>query len=136
MQDERMNLFAYGTLMWPEVLEAVTGRRMTGEKMTLSGYKRLRVKGERYPVVIDSARDSVEGVFYRNLSTREFQCLDRFEGEQYDRIEQTFGAERAFVYVLSKDWKHIAEIEVWGPEHLTEEDLAAFLQEYKGGLTG
>ncbi|MDF7822959.1 gamma-glutamylcyclotransferase [Pontiellaceae bacterium B12227] len=121
-----MNLFAYGTLMWPEVLEAVMGRRMTGGSSTLPGYTRLRAKERHYPVVIQCLEDSVEGVLYTGLTEREFQCLDAFEGEEYDRIEVELGGVRAQVYVLSNAWKHIATHEPWTPDQLRPEHVALF----------
>lgn len=127
-----MNLFAYGTLMWPEVLEAVMGRRMAGEKVTLAGYKRLRVKGQHYPVMLESPDDSVNGVLYNGLTEEEFHCLDAFEGVEYDRTEVALGEGTAFAYVLSNDWKHIADSCLWKPEQLRPEELAMFCEEYKG----
>ncbi|MDF7799646.1 gamma-glutamylcyclotransferase [Pontiellaceae bacterium B1224] len=127
-----MNLFAYGTLMWPDVLEAVMGRRLNGEKATLSGYTRRRVKGQHYPAVFQASEESVEGILYTGLTGKEFQCLDAFEGVEYERVELAFGDTTAFVYVLSNDWKHIAESEHWLPEMLKPEHLSAFCSEYKG----
>ena len=72
-----MNLFAYGTLMWPGVLEAVTGRRLKGVNAILEGYIRLRVKGQHYPVVVPSPGDSVEGILYSGLTEGELRALDR-----------------------------------------------------------
>ena len=46
-----MNLFAYGTLMVPEVLRAVTGREFTWREAVLRGYVRLTVRGQSYPGV-------------------------------------------------------------------------------------
>lgn len=118
--------------MWPEVLEAVTSRCMIGTKAVLEGYTRRGVKGEHYPVVIPSLEDSVEGVLYEGLTTQEFQALDIFEGEAYDRVAHIFNGTAAFVYVLSKDWKHIVDSNPWHPEELNAEHLAAFCSEYKG----
>lgn len=127
-----MNLFAYGTLMWPDVLEAVTGRRMAGEKITLAGYKRLRAKDRHYPVILRSPEDSVSGVLYTGLTEEEFQCLDAFEGVEYDRTEVALGEGTAFAYVLSNDWKHIADSKPWIPDPLRPEDVAMFCKEYTG----
>ena len=118
--------------MWPEVLEAVTGKRMTGTKTVLEGYTRRRVKGEHYPVVIRSLEDSVEGVLYEGLTEEAFRALDIFEGEAYERVAHAVNGTLAFVYVLSDDWKHIAEFRAWHPEDVQPEHLAAFCSEYKG----
>lgn len=127
-----MNLFAYGTLMWPDVLEAVTGRRMEGRKITLSGYKRVRVKDQHYPVILQSEEDSVEGILYLHLTEEEFRCLDAFEGMEYDRTEVLLGEDNAFAYVLSNDWEHVADSTPWKPEDMRPEHLAMFCEEYRG----
>jgi gamma-glutamylcyclotransferase (GGCT)/AIG2-like uncharacterized protein YtfP len=129
-----MNLFTYGTLMWPEVMKAVSGRRPAGEDAVLAGYRRLRVKGEVYPVIVPSADDSVEGLLYRGLDEEALRRLDRFEGEEYERVEVQVGAETAYAYVLSKHCRHIAEDTPWQPEQLAPEHIAAFCSDYKGWL--
>ncbi len=129
---ETNNLFAYGTLMWPEVLEAVIGRKPTGKPATLPGFKRLRVRGECFPVIVKSPDDSVDGILYENLTGPEFALLDRFEGEEYDRAELPVGGIAAQVYVLCEKWAHIAEPVLWQPSDFTPEHRAAFCAEYKG----
>jgi gamma-glutamylcyclotransferase (GGCT)/AIG2-like uncharacterized protein YtfP len=127
-----MRLFAYGTLMWPEVLEAVIGRQLDGSPATLSGYLRLRVKGEHFPAVIPSEQDDVEGVLYENLCAEDFRLLDRFEGEEYDRKGVRIEDMDAQVYVLAARWHHLAEQQPWYASEMQPEHLAAFCQAYKG----
>ncbi len=123
-----MNVFAYGTLMWPEVLEAVTGLQLAGEPHTLMGYKRLRVKGEIYPVIVPSAGDSVDGVLYQDVDVSALGRLDVFEGEAYNRIIESISGTDAWVYVLSDRWRHIADSKCWFPEQLTQDQLAGFMK--------
>lgn len=118
--------------MWPEVLESVMGRRLAGTRAVLNGYTRRRVKGQHYPVVYPAAEDAVEGVLYEGLTAQEFRALDAFEGAEYDRVELDFDGTPAFVYVLSDDWKHIADSRCWKPEDLQPEHLAQFCSDYKG----
>lgn len=127
-----MNLFAYGTLMWPEVLEAVIGRRPEGVKAVLGGYLRLRISGACYPAIVPSEGGRVEGVVYRSLNAAEYERLDRFEGEEYERTTVMAGGIAAQAYVLSPSWLHLAEPVPWNPEDLHPEQLAAFRREYKG----
>ncbi len=130
--ETKMNLFAYGTLMWPEVLAAVMGRRMESAPAVLKDHKRLRVKGQCYPAVVPSQGDSVEGALYRGLTAEEFRRLDLFEGAEYDRIKHDFDGAPAFVYVLSAEHARLAAAEPWDPAMMTPEALAAFCSEYKG----
>ncbi len=125
-------LFAYGTLMWPVVLESVIGRRLEGVPAILEGFIRLRVKGEHYPVIVPSATDVVEGMIYVGLTATDFQHLDRFEGEAYDRVTVQAGGAHAQAYVLSDRWRHLADDCRWYPEQLGPEKLSAFCAEYEG----
>ena len=121
-----MNLFAYGTLMWPEILEAVAGRRLEGSPAVLEGYSRFRVKGEPYPVVIPSPKGTVEGVLYQELTPEEFRRLDAFEGVEYNRVEIRLNDRPAFVYVLSEEWRQIVDFRPWIPADQEQEVLARF----------
>lgn len=130
-----MNLFAYGTLMWPEVFETVVGRRQKGGPCVLRGYSRRRLRGVHYPAIIpDDSAAVVEGRLYRNLSELEFSRLDRFEGDEYDRVDVCVDGVEAQAYVLSKHVRHLATEETWHPDHLRAEHLASFCEEYKGWI--
>lgn len=122
------NLFAYGTLMWRDVLESVIGRRLQGERAVLSGYRRLCVKGEWYPAVVPSEGDTVEGLLYRGITESEIILLDAFEGSEYNRTEEWLCGTSALVYVLSPVWSHIADARPWFPEMLKPEQVASFIQ--------
>jgi gamma-glutamylcyclotransferase (GGCT)/AIG2-like uncharacterized protein YtfP len=127
-----MNLFAYGTLMWPEVIAAVVNRPLSGMPATLHGFLRIRVKGERYPALVDShSNDAVEGLLYCGLTRADFRQLDRFEGGQYDRREVCIGSDQAQVYVLSRALRHLADFRPWRPEDMEAECLEAFCREYQ-----
>lgn len=127
-----MQLFAYGTLMWPEVMQSVVGRRLLGVSARLSGYRRLRVKGEHYPVIIASLEDTVDGILYTDLSEHEFELLDQFEGEEYERVSVRIGNSEAQVYVLADGWWHIVNPCIWRAEDVRPEHLRSFCNEYKG----
>ena len=126
-------LFAYGTLMWPKVMASVIGHSsLQGQPATLHGYVCQRVKGEHYPVILPSEGDSVEGIVYSELSAQDFQHLDRFEGEEYDRITVIIDGQSTCVYALSDAWSYIAEPQYWHPDQVSPEHLNAFCREYKG----
>lgn len=132
-----MKLFAYGTLMWPEVLQAVVGRRLYGIPAVLSGFERKRVKGELYPALVASQPgDVVEGILYLDLAEEEFRYLDRFEGEEYDRQTVRIGKAHAQVYVLADAWLHRADTRAWHPEDMQTDRLEAFCLAYKSGYNG
>jgi gamma-glutamylcyclotransferase (GGCT)/AIG2-like uncharacterized protein YtfP len=81
-----MHLFAYGTLMCPDIMTEVSGLQLPTTFATLRGYRRLRVKGEDYPALVPDATGLVSGVIYRGITETAWTLLDRFEGEMYARV--------------------------------------------------
>ncbi len=110
-------LFAYGTLMFPEVQRAVIGREPPMKEAILRGYKRLRVKGQNYPGIIESANSVVRGRLLQGLTEEELLRIDEYEGEEYERttaiIQTAKGPVDAFVYVIKGQYRHILSDEEW-----------------------
>jgi gamma-glutamylcyclotransferase (GGCT)/AIG2-like uncharacterized protein YtfP len=131
-----MNLFVYGTLMWPEIMAEVIGRKMDGRPAVLHDVRRFRVKDQVYPSLVTDPGFTVEGVVYTGLSDAELAALDRFEGPEYDRREVTVqcGAERlsAGVYFTSEAGMKLLEPDEWTPEDLPPDNLRCFRSSYKG----
>ena len=103
------NLFAYGTLRDKEVQETVFGRVLTGIPDKLIGYavKEILIEEEfgmtEYPIIIatQNPEDSISGVLYQ-LSPRELQLADTYEGIHYKRIEvELHSNEIVWVYSAS-----------------------------------
>ncbi len=65
MKTADMNIFAYGTLMIPSVMYAVTGRHFRSQKAILKDYARFTVKGESYPGIIPVMNAITEGKIYK-----------------------------------------------------------------------
>ncbi len=100
-----MRLFAYGTLMIPAVMQAVTGSSFAAREATLGGYARFRVRGEAFPGAIRFAGHQIEGMLYEGLDPATMRLLDRFEGTLYRRRLVRLAAEApedvvAVVYVI------------------------------------
>jgi gamma-glutamylcyclotransferase (GGCT)/AIG2-like uncharacterized protein YtfP len=128
-------LFAYGSLMYPEVWRLVTGGGHPREPARIDGFNRRRRKGEVYPVVYTGS-ESVDGILYWGLSAGELERLDRFEGSEYERrrVATTTAAGRrveAWVYLFTGDPRELAE-DPWDPGWFEREGLAVFLGRYRG----
>jgi hypothetical protein len=122
------SLFAYGTLVFPEVLRAVAGRTMAGEPATLAGFSRRGVIGEIFPAIVEAReQDRVAGVLYAGLVPGEWLRLDRFDGDLYERRLVTEAGRQAFTYVLAPPWRHRLAAEPWDPASFARDHLAAFL---------
>ena len=140
-------LFAYGTLLFPEVLRAVTGRRLAGRPATLDRFVRRGVTGELFPAVVEANDgDSVRGLLYLELDERDWRTLDRFEGALYERCAVIVRCEsgvrpgpssrapspaadecHAFTYVLGETSRHRLGPDAWDEESFAREHLAALV---------
>ncbi len=79
------NVFAYGTLMLPEIMRALLGRVPQGEAVQLTGYARHPILGEPYPGVIAAQDSVVYGILWRDIAATEIALLDAWEGPYYER---------------------------------------------------
>jgi gamma-glutamylcyclotransferase (GGCT)/AIG2-like uncharacterized protein YtfP len=131
------HLFAYGSLMCPDIMGLVSGLSLPGEPAVLTGYRRCKVRGEPYPAVLVDSDASVTGILYRNLNEPAWQRLDRFEGEMYRRLEiqVRLGDEscaRAGVYVIQPAYHHHLSLEDWSFDEFLREGKARFECDYRG----
>jgi gamma-glutamylcyclotransferase (GGCT)/AIG2-like uncharacterized protein YtfP len=128
-----MRLFAYGTLMRCAILADVVGRVLEGKPAVLEGYKRMRVKHELYPVLVaGAASDAVAGLLYEGLESTDWLKLDRFEGEEYQRITVLVDNSEAEVYLLAEGYEHIVSDEEWVLESFDRDEEARFRASYRG----
>lgn len=81
-----MNVFTYGSLMFPEVWEKVVRGRYRSAQATAHGHVRFAVRGETYPGMVEAQGQSVNGVVYFDVAQEDIAALDVFEGEQYRRV--------------------------------------------------
>ncbi|MGD8894123.1 MAG: gamma-glutamylcyclotransferase [Desulfobacterales bacterium] len=80
-----LNIFAYGTLMIPSLMYAVTARHFGSQKAILRNYARFTVKGESYSGIIPVTDAITEGIIYFNVDELSLRRLDTFEGDLYQR---------------------------------------------------
>lgn len=78
-------LFVYGTLQHPPVIGALLGRVPEATAAMIDGYRAAPLRGRVFPgLVVDPASKAVGHVI--EVSDSEVDVLDRFEGEQYERV--------------------------------------------------
>lgn len=132
-----MDLFTYGSLMFPEVWERVTGLCGAGQPASLADHAARRIRGQTYPALVKAAGESTEGVLYADVSPEAVARLDAFEGHFYERVMVGVsvgdGAKTsAWVYRAAQpDDPEILE-EGWDPERFQRDHLARFLRDDPG----
>lgn len=88
-------LFAYGTLLRPEIQEKLFGRVIHGQRETLPGYRRtlINLGGAVYPNIKPEGTSSVDGQVLL-LTARELLAADRYEGTEFERKRVTLESGR------------------------------------------
>ena len=133
-----MNIFCYGTLMFPEVWSVVVKGQYTARVGYINGYERRAVKAETYPCVIAaSANERLQGVVYLDVDTTDVLRLDRFEGAYYRRINTPCSFEdgsdgEVDVYLFRDAYHHLVSSRPWDLEQFKKSGMAKFLADYKG----
>lgn len=115
-------LFAYGTLMFPEIWDSVVGRDVTVRQARLRGHRALCVIGYDFPGLVPAdPSEIVPGLLYEGLSGDEFGALDDYEASMYDRVivEVELGGEdsprTAFTYRVKEARRSELSDEIWSP---------------------
>lgn len=122
----------YGTLLFQEVL-GVLGLKLEfmGEAV-LKGWSRRSLRDRRYPAVVKAAAGSVRGKLLCCPNEKTLECLDHYEGEEYQRRKlavQKDGVDmEAWVYTLKE--VHLPWVDGdWNPEVFRRSHLEGYLNE-------
>jgi Gamma-glutamyl cyclotransferase, AIG2-like len=78
-----VRFFFYGTLVDPDVRRAVLGpyAPRSVEPASLSGWRRVPVRGKTYPVIVADPAATVDGVLARGLNAAARRRLEHYEGD-------------------------------------------------------
>ena len=80
-----MNVFTYGSLMFPEIWQRTVRGRYQSTGARAHGFVRRAIIAQTYPGMMADARHTVDGVLYVEVESDDIARLDRFEGECYRR---------------------------------------------------
>jgi len=130
-------LFAYGSLMCPDIMQLVSGLSLQGTPALLRGFQRCQVLNEPYPAIKASPTQQVEGMLYQGLLPDAWQRLDRFEGEMYQRrqvllVDAHSQVIEACAYVIRPQYEHHLLHEEWSFEDFLRHGKAQFERDYRG----
>lgn len=95
-------IFAYGTLLNPNVQLEVIGRELKGTSASVKGYRVLDnyiVNGVAYPIAVEDLTNTINGQFF-DITNEDLEKIDEYETNDYIRktIKTTDGVE-AYMYV-------------------------------------
>ena len=134
-----MHVFTYGTLMFPEVWQAVVGRPYATVRGQAAGFEIFRVRDALYPgIVAGSPSDVVHGVMYLDVDDESLARLDRFEDDFYLRLPIAVACDDgqrrdAQAYVVPAEQRDVLTAEPWnGDDFVARGDLARFTAGFAG----
>ncbi len=133
----KRNLFAYGTLMFPEVAVPLAGITQWGQPAVLHGFRRrkvqLRSRGN-FPAIIRQEGATVTGILYRGLQQRQVDVLDWFEqvyNQSYTQetvvIQCDAESVEAIVYVCGQRLADRLDGD-WRPEQFQRKELDWYIE--------
>lgn len=130
-------VFCYGTLEFPEIMEAVTGRRFPRTGAVLEGYACYLIKGAVYPGVIGESGACTPGTLYADVDPDALRRLDRYEDGIYARrrvpVRTSHGdTVVAEVYVIPEHRRWALSARRWVREEFGRRHLARYLARLKG----
>jgi gamma-glutamylcyclotransferase (GGCT)/AIG2-like uncharacterized protein YtfP len=132
--DTSGNLFVYGTLLLPAVIETLIGRIPSWLPATLHGYRRYRLTGKVFPAIAAELAAGVDGLVYRGLDHEERMTLDAFESNIYtrERVQARTALDEimtADAYVLDDDHAELLQrAPAWSLEEFTARSGAAYVR--------
>lgn len=131
-------LFAYGSLMFPEVWLHVVGHESPSIPVTLPGHLAYRVRGYSFPGLIKTAPgDVAPGLMYSGLDAEDWRRLDAFEDTFYRRLPVEVQAEdgqnhTVWAYVVPPEARTVLSDEVWTGAWFEKNALGDFLDRICG----
>ena len=132
MPDPATSVFAYGSLVVPEVWALVAGCAHPSEEAVLPGHRRRCLAGVPYPGVVADPEEEVPGVLWRDVDAEVTERLDDFEGDAYERVLVEVvadgGPELAWVYVIRPSAAPLLTPEPWDEAVFRERELERYLE--------
>lgn len=119
-------LFVYGSLQFPEVLQALLGRVPDRTPATAKGWRVAALPDRVYPGLV-RGEGIANGLLITGLTRDEWRIIDAFEDEVYElrRLDLT-DDQHGWTYVC--DDETAATPEDWSAEHFTTRHLATYIE--------
>jgi len=118
------DLFVYGTLRFPEVLDALLGRVPELSPARVEGWRAAALPGRVYPGLVAAPGAVADGLVVHGLDADELELLHAYEDVEYDVVEIRLADGRP---VQAYRWLGEVLEEDWDVEWFTREVLAAYV---------
>ncbi len=136
-----MRLFCYGTLMFGEVMQRVTGGHFEGIAASLDDYGCYTVNGHAFPGIVGEAGAVTQGLVYAGMGEGLLGKIDRYEGDLYERVRVCVTDAQgrplqAWTYVIPAARRGMLSRQTWDRQAFEREHLKACLHTALPGRKG
>jgi len=129
------SFFAYGSLIFPEIMYRVTGGQPKAKDAVLENYSRYLVENACYPGITKKAYGRVSGKLYLEVNQTTFKALDNFEGKLYERREVEIVTERKIVkaqtFIITSEYIDRLSSRPWNPDTFRRKYYDAFIKDIR-----
>ena len=135
------HLFVYGTLMLRHLFDQIVDGKYASTSGYLDGFQRFKVIGEVYPALVGSQTgDRVHGLAYLDVSPKDLERLDAFEGDMYKRISTEMVTELGEVlpvdtYICGPNYLNRVSNDPWDFSDFDSTAQNTFLSNFPGWET-
>lgn len=126
-------LFAYGTLMFPQIIRTVIDRVPSSVSAVAHGYARLEVIGQSFPGMVEATSTpgaTVSGMLYENLTPAEWQLLNDYESTFYVlseiEVECDGHPTKALTYLVAPSEREVLSDSPWEEEAFRKKYLDTY----------
>jgi gamma-glutamylcyclotransferase (GGCT)/AIG2-like uncharacterized protein YtfP len=137
-----MNIFIYGTLMYPDIWERCVRNIYASKDAQVRGFKCLKVKQEVFPALIQSRdhEEVVAGKVYLEVNEQDFSRVKDFIGKHFQVSDGVcFVAEEATPiacknFIWRSEYRSLLSHEPWEKAWFEEKALKIYRQSLSQGI--
>ncbi len=130
------NLFVYGTLLFPELVSALTQKSYKSTSALLKNYRVTEIfDGENprsYPALIPMLGAEAKGKLLFDVDEKAIGILDFYEGDEYEKININLSVDGANYQAITYAWIGTGDEELkgdWNPNEFESNHLSYYLKE-------
>jgi gamma-glutamylcyclotransferase (GGCT)/AIG2-like uncharacterized protein YtfP len=131
-----VNVFTYGSLMYPQVWDRVVRGRYRSADARLAGFRRRALADATYPAAVPEEGASIHGRIYFDVGADDLARLDAFEAAEYrrDEVEVRVDTREGPVHARAQVYVYLVASRLapgdWDVHGFEREHLADFAQRH------
>jgi gamma-glutamylcyclotransferase (GGCT)/AIG2-like uncharacterized protein YtfP len=123
------HVFVYGTLLFPEVVHALTGLSFRHVEGKLLGFKRYALDNAGYPAALPCSGSFVKGKVLLDVDDHSFQILRFYEGNEFEAFSTLIETEEGRLPATVFIWRGERELlsGTWDEQHFADHLLEEYI---------